>query len=236
MRPLNKAFINGKIYNVIETNELPYLSMYLETYDNLAVHHMGFILPIYINSCACYLPGVYCDNQLGIFICTPTVPEDCQIYSDSHLAGFGDAQTFHDVLEAKEKIYQDEYNHLISSDEEFTPHIDQTNDTALMFAVKSAIAAKHCNINNYAERFGSDFNNDKRKFNGNSITAGKAESILSNTDVRVTLVVQDMNPDVANPIGKTLVFPWIGDGINDEAYVSHITDAISAMGPINLGG
>ena len=105
-----------------------------------------------------------------------------------------------------------------------------------MFAVKSAIAAKQCNINNYAERFGSDFNNDKRKFNGNTITAGKAESILSNTDVRVTLVVQDMNPNVPNPIGKTLVFPWIGDGINDEAYTSYITDAITAKGPIKLGG
>ena len=113
---------------------------------------------------------------------------------------------------------------------------DQTNDTPLMFAVKSAVAAKHCNINNYAERFGSDFNNDKRKFNGNSITAGKAESILSNTDIRVTLVVQDMTPDVANPIGKTLVFPWIGDGVNDEAYTSYISNAISAMGPIKLGG
>ena len=61
-------------------------------------------------------------------------------------------------------------------------------------------------------------------------------SILSNTDIRVTLVVQDMTPDVANPIGKTLVFPWIGDGVNDEAYTSYISNAISAMGPIKLGG
>ena len=45
-----------------------------------------------------------------------------------------------------------------------------------------------------------------------------------------------MTPDVANPIGKTLVFPWIGDGVNDEAYTSYISNAISAMGPIKLGG
>ena len=43
-----------------------------------------------------------------------------------------------------------------------------------------------------------------------------------------------MNPNVANPIGKTLVFPWIGDGINDEKYVQYISDAIAAKGSIKL--
>lgn len=234
MKALNKAFIDGKIFNVIEFNELN--DIYVQYYDTIAVHYMNFILPIYYqanngNS----KPGIYIE-PIGYCIITPTTEEDFQKYSDYHLAYFGNAETFQDVLQAKEKICQDEYNHLISTDEVFTPHIDQTNDTPLMFAVKSAVAAKHCNINNYAERFGSDFNNDKRKFNGNSITAGKAESILSNTDIRVTLVVQDMTPDVANPIGKTLVFPWIGDGVNDEAYTSYISNAISAMGPIKLGG
>lgn len=232
MKTLNKAFINGRIYNVIENiDEFP--SIY-NIVQNVALHYMNFILPIYyLKNIDSMIPGVYTDS-LGYNIMIPTTEEDCQIYSDSHLACFGDAKTFRDILHAKEKIYQDEYNHLVSNDDIFTPNIDQTNDTPLMFAVKSAIAAKQCNINNYAERFGSDFNNDKRKFNGHSITAGKAESILSNTDVRVTLVVQDMTPNVPNPIGKTLVFPWIGDGINDEAYTSYINDAISAMGPIKI--
>lgn len=225
---LNKAFIDGKIYDVVEFNELNCISY---MYENLAIHYMNYILPIRMSDNN--KPGFY-TNGIFFSVVLPNTEEDMQTYSDTHLAYFGNAETFKDVLEAKEKIYEDEYNHLVSSDEVFTPHIDQTNDTALMFAVKSAIAAKQCNINNYAERFGSDFNNDKRKFNGNSITAGKAESILSNTDVRVTLVIQDMNPNVANPIGKTLVFPWIGDGINDEKYVQYISDAIAAKGSIEL--
>ena len=44
-----------------------------------------------------------------------------------------------------------------------------------------------------------------------------------------------MNPNVANPIGKTLVFPWIGDGVNDNKYVDYINDALSKEGPIKLG-
>lgn len=236
MKALNKAFIAGKIYNVIELNEIT--SEYIQYYNGtLAVHYLNFILPVYMQpAIGNYIkPGVYFEC-IGYNIVIPYTEEDYDIYSDTHLACFGDAESFNDILQAKEKLYKDEYNHLISNDDVFIPHMDQSQDTALMFAVKSAIAAKQCNINNYAERFGSDFNNDKRKFNGNSITAGKAESILSNTDVRVTLVIQDMNPNVANPIGKTLVFPWIGDGVNDEAYVNYISNAISAMGPIKLGG
>lgn len=231
MKTTNKAFINGKIYNVINIEEISpdYITCFPGT---LAVHYLNCILPIYINNNG-NTPGIYFDC-LGYNIIMPVTDEDIQTYSDTHLACFGDAESFKDIVQAKEKLYKDEFNHLVSSDDVFIPHMDQSQDTPLMFAVKSAIAAKQCNINNYAERFGSDFNNDKRKFNGNSITAGKAESILSNTDVRVTLVIQDMNPNVANPIGKTLVFPWIGDGINDETYVNHINDAIAAMGPVKL--
>lgn len=233
MKTLNKAFILGKIYNVMEADDFRNdFDEFLNYYgNNLALHYKNYILPIYLqNNANNYVPGVYFDG-LGFNV---IFPESGDEYSDSHLAMFGDAQSFQDVLQAKEKIYKDEYNHLVSSDDVFIPHIDQSQDSALMYAVKSAIAAKECNINNYAERFGSDFNNDKRKFNGNTITAGKAESILSNTDVRVSLVVQDMTPNVANPIGKTLVFPWIGDGVHDDDYVNYIQNAINASGPIKL--
>lgn len=226
----NKAFIKGKIYAVIEFIDIDIINLRVIG-DLMAIHYMNLILPVHTTS-ESDTPGFYFNGPFYHVVFPSN--EEMEEYSDSHLAYFGDAKTFKDVLQAKEKIYEDEFNHLVSNDEVFTPHIDQTKDTPLMFAVKSAIAAKQCNINNYAERFGSDFNNDKRKFNGNSITAGKAESILANTDVRVTLVVQDMTPNVANPIGKTLVFPWIGDGVNDEKYTQYISDAIAAKGQIKL--
>lgn len=233
----NKAFINGKIYEVIEQSDMfskDYMNCCIDC--NTALHINGYILPFYSNTGIDYSkPGVYINGAIFMTMVYPITEEDKQNYSDSHLAYFGSASTFQDILDAKEKISKDEYNHLVSSDEAFTPNIDQTNDTALMFAVKSAVAAKHCNINNYAERFGPDFNNDKRKFSGNSITAGKAEAICSRLDIRATLVIQDMNPNVANPIGKTLVFPWIGDGVNDNKYVDYINDALSKEEPIKLG-
>ena len=225
----------GRIYNVVESMDFfnEAFDYYMYYGNTLAVHYGVQILPVFWISNIMKQPGIYYDG-LGWQIITYDPESDMTEYSDARLARLGDADTFQELLVAKQKLYEDEYNHLVNNDDIFIPHMDQNEDTALMYAVKAGTAAKKCNINNYAERFGGDFNNDKRKFNGTNITAGKAESILSNLDVRVTLVLQDMRPDVANPIGKALVLPWIGDGINDDAYVNYINDAITAKGPIKL--
>ena len=231
----NKAFMLGKLFNVVEEHEFIKNPIeYVKRVYNLAVHTRGLILPVYqVPYPSPMTPGIYMDN-MGYEILMPKRDGEEDVYSDTLLARIGDAQSFREVLDAKEKLFQDEYSHLTNNDDVFIPNMDRDTDTKLMYAVKAAIAAKQCNINNYADRFGNDFNNDKRKFNGNSITAGKAETILSNTDVRVSLVVQDMSPNVANPIGGPLVFPWIGDGVHDEEYVRYISDALKAKGPIKI--
>jgi hypothetical protein len=81
-----------------------------------------------------------------------------------------------------------------------------------------AVGEKKCNINRYSNRFGDDFNNDRRKLNGNDITATKYATFGKNMDIRTTLIIEDMNPNVANPMNKRIVHTWVGDGVNDKAY------------------
>ena len=227
----------GQVFNVVEEHDfIKNPAEFVRRVYNLAVHMRGLILPVYLVYPSPMTPGIYMNRDGdGFFeVVMPKREEELDIYSDVLLARIGDARTFEDILDAKEKLFQDEYSHLVNNEDVFIPNMDKDKDTALMYAVKAAIAAKQCNINNYSDRFGNDFNNDKRKFNGNSITAGKAETILYNTDIRVSLVVQDMRPDVANPIGAPLVFPWIGDGIYDDEYIKYISDALKDKGPIKI--
>lgn len=226
---MNKAFIDGRIYDVIELNELGSFTYYG---DSLAIHYCGYVLPFRMVLNA-NKPGVYTNGLFYNFV-LPSTPEDAEVYSDNHLARFGNASTFRDIVEAREKIDRDEYNHLVSKDNIFVPNIDMTNDSPLMIALKTAVTNKSCNINNYSERFGQDFNNDRRKFNGNDITAAKYSSIGSNMDIRTTLIVEDMNPNVANPMGNRIVLTWVGDGNNDTAYEDFYRNAIAGAGNIKL--
>lgn len=234
---LNQIYINGKIYTVFELNELfnEIENGRFALYDNIAIHYSGFALPVYTNRPIGVDPGAYMLGNGMIQYVLPITENDYALYNECNIAYFGNSKDLQELINAQEQLCRSEYSHLVSSnDEAFIPNMDPTEDTALMYAVKASVAAKKCNINNYAERFGNDFNNDKRKFSSNTITAGKAENILKNLDIRATLVVQDLTPDVANPIGKTLVFPWIGDGKNDNAYVEHIRTALNSIPQIKL--
>lgn len=228
---MNKAFIDGKIYDVMEQQDFGYVPYYG---DSLAININGFILPIR-NTTQITKPGIYFD---GIFYrpVFPTTEEEALIYSTIHLAYFVSADTFKDVVAAKEKLEKDEFNHLVSSSNIFTPVIDPINDRALILGLKMAVTEKQCDINRYAEKFGSDFNNDRRKFNGHDITAAKYSSITSNMDIRTTLIIEDMNPGVANPMGKRIILTWVGDGINDSDYEDFYRRQITGAPVLNDDG
>jgi len=218
----NKAFIEGKIYDVINFNDFGYVEY---RGNSLAINMGNCILPLRFTN-TILKPGIYTD---GIFY-FPVYPRDeneAMEYSVQHLARFVDADTFKDVMAAKEKLEKDEYNHLVTSDKVFTPVIDTVNDSPLIIGLKKAVTAKQCDINRYAEKFGPDFNNDRRKFNGHDITASKYASISSNLDIRTTLIIEDMNPNVANPMGEKIVLTWVGDGKSDTEYENKYKQVIS---------
>lgn len=227
----NKAFIDGRIYDVIEQKDFGWVSY---NGDALAVNMGNYILPVR-NTSQVVKPGIYFD---GIFW-YPVYPRDdneALDYSTVHLAYFVSASTFKDVVAAKEKLEKDEFNHLVNSSNVFTPVIDPVNDKALILGLKMAVTEKQCDINRYAEKFGPDFNNDRRKFNGNDITAAKYSSISGNLDIRTTLIIEDMNPNVANPMGKRIILTWVGDGEHDSDYEDFYRHAIRGMPVLNDNG
>ena len=216
----NKAFIDGRIYDVFEQFEL---GMYQYNGNALALRIGDFVLPIRVGQVA--KPGVYV-NGCWYNVVYPNTPEECEMYSISHLAYFESANTFKDVVAEKEKLEQDEFNHLVNSTNVFAPVVDQVNDKPLMLGLKMAVTEKQCDINRYAEKFGSDFNNDRRKFNGHDITAAKYSSISNNLDIRTTLIIEDMHADVANPMNKRIILTWVGDGEHDQDYENFYRNAI----------
>lgn len=228
---MNKAFIDGHIYDVMNQSEF---GVYPYYGDSLAILIGDYILPVRTSG---NKPGVYY-NGITYYWIFPKTEEEALIYSKIHLAYFVSANTFKDVIAAKERLEKDEFNHLISHDNIFVPVIDMVNDTALMIGLKMAVGKKNCNINNYSDRFGQDFNNDRRKFNGKDITAAKYQSISKNMDIRTTLIIEDMRPGIANPMGQKIVLTWVGDGENDNDYETFYRNAIAAAGnvPVLSGG
>lgn len=224
MPVMNKAFVDGKIYDVIDLKDLGTFQYYGSA---LAVNTGQFILPIRMSQVVTK-PGLYFN---GLFY-TPVYPRDdmeALDYSTIHLAYFVSAETLKDVVAAKEQLEKDEFAHLVSSTNVFTPVIDPVNDKALILGLKMAVTEKQCDINRYSEKFGPDFNNDRRKFNGHDITAAKYSSISNNLDIRTTLIIEDMRPDVANPMGKRIILTWVGDGINDTDYEDFYRKSITGM-------
>lgn len=227
----NKAFIDGVLYDVVPIEQLCTVPYQLIN-ERLAVTFQGYILPIRFTN-ALSKVGLY----YGCFcrIVLPSTPEEEQMYSISNLAYSSDHATFADIIAAREKLESAELKHLVSSDNIYVPVIDPINDSPLSIALKTSIGEKHCNINRYSSRFGDDFNNDRRKLSGNDITAAKYATFGRNMDVRTTLIIEDMNPDVANPIGKRIILTWVGDGVNDQAYEELYKSKLSGVTP-NIGG
>ena len=122
-----------------------------------------------------------------------------------------------ELLRKQSQVRDIEKEILTSVDDITTPNISSL-DSPEMKIVKQAIIKKHMDINKYADRFGSNFANDKRILKTNSITQKMMKRILSNIDVKATLILEDASPDVANPMGEKIEIV-ITDNLEDECGV-----------------
>ena len=59
-------------------------------------------------------------------------------------------------------------------------------------------------------------NYDKRLLKKRNITFGKLRSICKALDMKATITFEDANPNVPNPIGKTITAELIGDDMSVE--------------------
>jgi hypothetical protein len=173
----------------------------------------GYVYPVR-NQMESGKPGVFITGGLDIFNAPQTEQEKSE-FSVDNIIDFGKAENMRDLMQCKQMLNQAERSIITTVDNLFTPDIGE-NDTPQMRAMKEAVIAKGIDLDKYESRLGPNFNNDKRLFKREDITIGKIRTIAEALDMKVTLIIEDTDPNVPNPIGKTIVAQITGDPASFE--------------------
>ena len=210
--------ICGNMYSVVGWDEY---CRNPELYTQYSAVRMddGFIYPI--RTCmrdnrpgAVNKPGAYVGQAMTFFE-KPVTEEQKKEYSSEGIIDFGAAENMRQFIQTKQRLASAERNILTSIDNVFIPEIG-SDDTPEMIALKQAIMDKHIDIDKYEQRFGPNYNNDKRLLKKRNITFGKLRSICKALDMKATITFEDANPNVPNPIDKVITAELIGDDMSVE--------------------
>ena len=195
-----KARIDNYIYDVVslaEYNSNP--NLYRGQFVAVDLHD-GYLYPLR-NNPNDQRPGMIDVGQAQFF--NRPMGNQCPMYSSQNIIDFSKASSTKDVIEAQAKLAKEEKAILTSIDNIFTPPTSP-DDTPEMSLLKEAITKKHIDIDKYEQRFGSNYNNDKRLLKKNNITFGKMRNVCRNLDIKATLVLEDKNGDVPNPMNDRI--------------------------------
>lgn len=203
---MKKAKIDGKIVDIENFEDIVKRpSDYPTGYTG--IEEGDFILPLRGKNDT--RPGLYLGSAISKVI-QPS-EEDYPDYSSKEVIDFADVENIQEVIEKQEELRSMERTILVNANNIFTPRIGE-NDSPEMVGLKQAVIKKHIDIDNYESRFGSNYNNDKRLFDKPTITLVKLRSMLKNLDMKGTLIIEDANPDVPNPIGEAIVVDITANG------------------------
>lgn len=201
-----KATVNGRVTTVVTPTEALENEIYQNKFTSVEINDV--LLPVK-KSYDPTSPGFYilADGKIGKFI----YPNDNDIeeYSSKNAIDFSDVKNMKDLINKQEEVKRMESEVLSNSDNLFKP-IPKENDSSEMKAMKKAICLKNIDIDAYADRFGDNFNNDKRLLKGSTITMSKLKSICDKLDMRVTLTISDAKSNVPNPIGESITVDICG--------------------------
>lgn len=211
MADIKKAKIGDQIYDVIPLEEFNRNAQFYKTVPTAIEGGDGYLYPVRSNPND-IRPGFFDDQTMQFF--TPPVGRDCTTYSSRNLIDFSQAGSIKEIIETQEKLSDAERQILTTVDNVFIPP-RLPEETPEMGAIKEAITAKAIDIDKYEYRFGSNYNNDKRILKKDRITFDKLRSTCKALDMRATLIIEDQNPDVPNPIGKR-VEVCITDGFDSD--------------------
>ena len=209
------AELNGKFYDVTS------LESYAKNPDvyisgHIAIEDEDYVLPV-LPSSASNSP-----NRVGIEvgptisrIYLPTSEADKENYSKDKLVDFSKATNYSELINMQQTVIDMEKDVLTNPDNTSTYPIDE-KDTPAMKLLKEAVNKKHINLDNYEHRFGSNYNNDKRIFNKNSVSLTMMERMADALDMKLTLTLQDTSPDVPNPMGTAMSIDITGGNYECE--------------------
>ena len=115
-----------------------------------------------------------------------------------------------EYLARQDRFKDIERDILTNPDNIFTPK-PGPNDTPEMKGLKEAVAAKKIDIDKYADRFGDNFSNAKRKMRDESVSLLLLKRICDCLDMKAELIISDVSPDVPNPMGEPIHIQITGD-------------------------
>ena len=180
--------------------------------EDTAIIKDGYVYPLN-RQYSKHVPGAT-DYGAIVRVSHPESMDKDPEYSADNIIDFDNVSNLKEAIEKQAELERAEKTILISPDNIFKTII-QEKDTPEMKLLKEAINRKHIDLDNYKQRFGSDFNNDNRLFDQPSITFFKLKRIADVMDMRIDLTLSD-KPGAANPIGEKLSAQITSSDSDDE--------------------
>lgn len=199
---VKKIKINDNILDVLTVEEY---NANKNRYDmsNTAVQIDNTVYPV--RKKYDYRAGLYDRGCASLFI-----KSDEDMYDAENIIDFSKSKDIKDMLEKQYELSKAERSILNTVDNVFKVEINE-NDSPETRALKEAVNLKQIDISKYAHRFGSNYNNDIRLFNSNSITMNKMKTMMECFDMKASIMIEDKNENIPNPIGKKIIIEITSD-------------------------
>ena len=195
---IKKAKIENKMYDVVSFEE--YVNTKEGLPQNTAIEENGVLYPLRNKTDTA--PGYYDYGVVGKFV-QPTEANGDK-YKADNIINFDNVDSLKGIIEKQDQLRKMEREILTSPDNIFTPSI-KDSDTPEMKGLKEAVIAKHIDLDKYQHRFGSNYCNDRRILFKSDITLAMMKRMFNALDMKGTLIIEDKEGDIANPIGRKIV-------------------------------
>lgn len=211
-----KAKVEGRMTTVVSVKEL---QTNRELYDTgvvaVEVEKSGesLVLPYRPNTVRKDRPGVYKAGNIGDFIVYPE--DDNKAEYQPEIIDLGSSKSMEEYITKYGRLKDIEKEILTTPDNIFTPHVSD-EDSPLMKGLKKAVIKKHIDIDKYADGYGENFPNDKRKFKDHDISIKLFERHIDVLGIKAVLVLSDASPDTPNPIVDPICIPLNYNEDNSE--------------------
>lgn len=210
---MKKAKIGRRILDVIDESEFIRRSslnpdIVASLAEDTAIEKDGHVYPVTKQ----YSKDVTGVTDLGKVLLYSLTEQDknADEYKVENIIDFENVKSLQESINKQNQLMSAERTILVSPENIFTPVIKE-EDTPEMKLLKQAICLKGIDLDNYKQRFGSDYNNDRRLFEQNSITFFKLKRLAEIMDMNVSLSLED-KPGAPNPIGEKLTIQITSDG------------------------
>lgn len=203
---MKKAVINGRMLDIVPIKEA--IESTNESNNNIAIEANGCILPV--RGSTDKRPGAY---RAGSFYMKTVMPDSIELPNyradDNHIVDFTKAEDIRGIIKAESKLRNLEVSRLTTIDNICAPRI-RPDDAPEMVGLKKAIIQKHIDLDKYEQRFGDNYNNDRRLLEKDNITLTKLKTFAKALDMKLTLTFEDNSKNVPNPIGEPIRVTVIG--------------------------